>query len=290
VARAAVERFLTERERLREQIDAVRALEERARVAETVDAPRGTISYTQLETYRACPHRYYLRYVVGLPGLPDRRSVSIGLAFHHAIAAEAERRRAGLAVSPWFVHDLFTRDPNLAEIEPAPPSNGAASEHDPIAAYLASVDAEAEPLLIEEAFSLRLGEATLRGVVDRVQRLPDGTMEVVDYKTDRRARTPDEVRTGWQLPIYLLACRDVFTEIQPAPLRATMFFVRQGARVTVEYTPEHLDAIHVDLTREATRLHTARPGDHRASPATCRFCEYRLTCRHSVGDGQMEYT
>ena len=39
--------------------------------------------------------------------------------------------------------------------------------------------------LVEKAFTFRMGRHTLRGRVDRVDRLPDGNYELIDYKTGR---------------------------------------------------------------------------------------------------------
>ena len=44
---------------------------------------------------------------------------------------------------------------------------------------------ESEPMWFERAFSFKLGPHLLRGRVDRVDRLPGGEYELIDYKTGR---------------------------------------------------------------------------------------------------------
>lgn len=278
---AAIVYFVREREQLREELEIVQAIERRRieRAAEGIDAASNAFSYTALACYLECPHRYYLRYVTGLPGRPRHQAAVIGSRFHAIVQREAERRRAGLP-------------PEAAEVwreQLAASGEGAtgAGEHDPtqvdmVASYLESLDARAEPLLIEQEFSLRAGDAWIHGVIDRLHRLPDGAIEVVDYKTDRVARSQDEVKQGLQLPIYLLAMREAFPEYTPAPLKAAMFFVRLGERVEVEYSEDELLAFRQRLADLAGEVQRVDPRMHNASVDACRWCEYNEICRFAV--------
>ena len=49
-------------------------------------------------------------------------------------------------------------------------------------------DEPAEPVWFEKPFTFRMGRHMLRGRVDRVDRLPDGRYELIDYKTGPAAR------------------------------------------------------------------------------------------------------
>jgi RecB family exonuclease len=165
------------------------------------------------------------------------------------------------------------------------PGGEAPSTVDPVTVYLKSIDRQAEPLLIEEAFALRLDDVVLNGIIDRVHRLPDGDVEIVDYKTDRQARTEQQVREGLQLQIYALACHEAFPEIQPAPTRAAMFFVRTGDRVETRFSPADLAVARDEIQSRARKMRAVGPDEHLASEQTCRWCEYRLTCRHAIRGG-----
>jgi DNA helicase-2/ATP-dependent DNA helicase PcrA len=50
-----------------------------------------------------------------------------------------------------------------------------------------TIEDDAEPLWFEKPFQFKLGAHTLRGRVDRVDRLPGGEYELIDYKTGRAA-------------------------------------------------------------------------------------------------------
>src|SRR6202007_2405618 len=66
---------------------------------------------------------------------------------------------------------------------------------------------DGEPVWFERAFSFRLGPHLLRGRVDRVDRLPDGGYELIDYKTGR-PKTAAQLRDDVQLSLYAVGARE----------------------------------------------------------------------------------
>lgn len=153
---------------------------------------------------------------------------------------------------------------------------------DPVTSYLASMDARLTPILTEAEFAFRLGDIAVQGVIDRVHRLPDGSIEVVDYKTDRVLRSAASIRDGLQLPLYLIGVRRAFPEIQPAPNRATMFFLRWNHRESIVFGDEELAEAERRIVDYAGQMRTVSADAHKASVATCATCEYRLSCRYAV--------
>ncbi|MDQ2682963.1 MAG: PD-(D/E)XK nuclease family protein, partial [Chloroflexota bacterium] len=139
---------------------------------------------------------------------------------------------------------------------------------------------------VEAPFTFTLGPVAFNGVIDRVHRRPDGSLEVVDYKTDWTVRTPEQVREGMQLQIYLLALKYAFPDLQTAPARAAMYFLRWNKRVELEFSDADLAAAEQRLIAYAEQMKSIPPDLHRASPETCRLCEYRLSCRFSQAAAQ----
>src|SRR5205823_2885263 len=82
--------------------------------------------------------------------------------------------------------------------------------NDALKRYHARFEAEpAEPLWFERPFSFRLGPHLLRGRVDRVDRLPDGSYELIDYKTGR-PKSPGQLREDVQLSLYAVGAREAW--------------------------------------------------------------------------------
>ena len=62
---------------------------------------------------------------------------------------------------------------------------------------------------IEDYFEIPCGKyAVMTGFIDRIDKLEDGTYEILDYKTEPTMRTQDAVDHDKQLSIYYWACED----------------------------------------------------------------------------------
>lgn len=281
----AWQQFQRADEQMRSHIDDLAIAEAVSLQREVRDPASFVLSFSQLDSWERCPHLYYLRYVRHLPGAPRRWATGYGSAVHRALETEAARRQIGLPPS--------TADELRAVVASDPDSGLTTGEKrplsgvsDPIEAWFHSPDAAAVVLLREQGFALRIrDDIVVNGVIDRVHRLPDGTVEVVDYKTNRTLSKPEEIRRGLQLPIYLIACRELFPEIQPPPERAVLFNLRHNVRTEVHWTPAELDAVRQRINDNATAMRNPDPTAHRASPEICRWCDYRETCEYTAYRG-----
>lgn len=110
-------------------------------------------------------------------------AAALGTAFHAWVAASHEQ----LSLIPeWDAaqDESLVDDTALADL---------------IAGYRRTVYASMVPAASETEISVRIGGVVVRGVVDAVYQHPDGTWEIVDWKTTR-AQTADPV----QLSVYRL--------------------------------------------------------------------------------------
>ncbi len=129
------------------------------------------------------------------------------------------------------------------------------------------------------------------GVIDRIDRHPDGSIEVIDYKTGR-SRSQSAVDKDEQLSTYALAIyRGAVTDEQSgAPLppasKLTLYFTESDMSVSTVRTLEQLDAHAADLVDLATSM---RSGDFTAMPEYrgCRWCDFARVCpsRYQAPEG-----
>ena len=62
-------------------------------------------------------------------------------------------------------------------------------------------------LMAEAQFTVKMGRHTLTGTIDQVRQHPDGTLELVDFKTGKTAPSQAFVDIDYQLGIYAYALR-----------------------------------------------------------------------------------
>jgi DNA helicase-2/ATP-dependent DNA helicase PcrA len=136
----------------------------------------------------------------------------------------------------------------------------------------------------EREFELDVDGHELVGYIDAVYRTPDGGLLVVDYKATERRR---DLTTDRQLPIYLLACRDLYDE---AVRRAGYAYVGEvGPAVeTRTFGEGELDAIEDDVTASMNRI-AEFSFERYTADEHCRWCRHnQLACApasFTVGPG-----
>ena len=110
-------------------------------------------------------------------------------------------------------------------------------------------DSDSEAVWFERSFAFRIGPHLLRGRVDRVDRHPDGSYELIDYKTGR-AKTEDELREDVQLSVYQMGARESWGLETSAQ---SYLYVLTGEKVPVEHSDEELDRVRATVSEIAGR-------------------------------------
>ncbi|MGC8633595.1 MAG: ATP-dependent helicase [Candidatus Limnocylindrales bacterium] len=244
-------------------------------------------SYSQFDTYERCPLRYALQHVYQVPAEATVAAFTFGTTAHAAFEAfTRERRERAARGDP---------APTRADLErlfaaawtPAgfPDRTSEATYRRRVGTLLdhfweGELASAGEALHEELGFVLRLDPADgsppvrINGVIDRIDRLPSGGIEVIDYKTGRPG-SQKGVDENLQLSIYALACRDALG-LGP-PERVTLYFTEAALRLSATRSDAQLDAAREELLARAARI---RAGDFHATPSrdACGWCDYRAIC------------
>ena len=245
-------------------------------------------SYTSYSTYETCPLRYAFNYLYRIPP-PDRpvAAFAFGSTAHAAFEAftKERREREARGEAPPTRDDLE----RLFRDRWVPTGFGDRTTEE---AYQRRVNTLLENFWTGEVSSL--GEAiheelefnlviedpaggapvVVYGSIDRIDRLPSGLVEVIDYKTGRISSQKD-VDESLQLSIYALACRDALG--LGTPERVTLYFTESATRMSTTRTDEQLDAARADILARTARI---RSGDFAATPSAdaCRYCDFARLC------------
>lgn len=252
-------------------------------------------SHSSLSTYAACPRKYAFNYVEHAPADIPAGWFTFGSLLHGAFESfdrARMRAAAGLGLQP---------APGLAELETAFEAGLASGVDDAAQAdgyrlrawpafnrYLAEVAAGGGvPVAVELGFGLDLAvdglEAPVRltGYLDRVDRLDDGSIQIVDHKTGR-LRDQASVDADRQLTMYAYAAwRGAFPdpvtgEPLPAASRLGLRFAEPGITVWTERPMERLLAFEAQVSAEIRAIHARRFAARPGRP--CDWCEYRALC------------
>ncbi|AXG07591.1 ATP-dependent helicase [Haloplanus rubicundus] len=231
-------------------------------------------SYTSLTAYEECPRSHYLEYVVN--AFPDyRRSTSddgdgvsqrdIGVLFHDTAEQAANQSIRDRDV--WY--EICERLASQRRAEDALPAANAC-----IGRYFELALSDYEIVDAEREFELDLDGHELVGYIDAVYRLPDGELLVIDYKATERYRNLQEDK---QLPIYLLACRDLYDE--PVSRAGYAYVGDVGPNVeTRSFDESELRAVEDDVVSKMNRISNSSFGEYHDGEH-CQWCRHnQLPC------------
>jgi DNA helicase-2/ATP-dependent DNA helicase PcrA len=228
------------------------------------------LSASDIETYLVCPLKYKFARVFRIPQEPTLNQ-RFGILVHqvleryHASGGRTLDELLGLLDAGWRRGGFGTSD---EERQLRQKAVGALHRyHDRLA------DEDAEPLWFERPFQFRLGPHLLRGRVDRVDRLPDGGYELIDYKTGR-PKSPGQLREDVQLSLYAVGVREAW---RLEASRQAYLYVLDDEKVAVP--SEELDPAWItDTVFEVADGILGQGFEPTPSYAACSMCDYRIAC------------
>ncbi len=228
-------------------------------------------SPSRLGTYQTCPRQYWFQYIRKLP----RRAwanQSFGNSLHRTLQQIHEtggpgKLEDGLTTleSAWTGAGYATREQEAEAL---------LRGKDLLARYYADWSVqEGTPILLEKRLSAPYKDVMLLGIIDRVDRHADESLEIIDYKS---GTMPETLRpaTVQQLAIYhhLIQAR-----LEETPRRHSIHYLSSNARISLPFTESSLQEV-LEGAYETIR---AIEGDQRYVPRVdrhCHFCDYARHC------------
>jgi DNA helicase-2/ATP-dependent DNA helicase PcrA len=232
------------------------------------------LSYSQFDTFGTCPLKYNYRYMLGVP-VPMSHAANFGSSVHETLnefykLLKAENGKVSLS-------DLL----NLYE-EKWIPYGYESVEHEELrkkqgleilkAFYEKNSNPWVIPAFLEHNFNIKVDDFMISGRIDRIDKLSDGTFEVIDYKTGQ-SKDASYLKKDLQLSIYALACRDVF-RIPVSKL--SLYFLENNEKQSTSRGDPQINEVKDEIRSFILDMQTSKfnptPGFH------CQFCDYRIIC------------
>jgi DNA helicase-2/ATP-dependent DNA helicase PcrA len=248
------------------------------------------LSYSQIDTFRTCPMHYKLRYIFKVPTAPSA-SLSFGSSIHATLKEFYERVKSGekpteklitgLLEDYWIKEGYTDKKHEQKFFEKGKTY---------LEGFLkVGFDSKITPVVLEYPFtvpiSLKSGEKVrplkVGGKIDRVDQYPDGSIEIIDYKTSATIPTQKEVDKNLQLSFYALAA----SNIPFAPfgkklneIRLSLYFLDQQQKITTTRTPEEMEKAQAEIfeVREEIEKSDFKCSGHMFC---LQGCEYSLFCK-----------
>lgn len=219
-----------------------------------------TASYTSIKTFHTCPRQYRHLFIDQLP-TPPNPAREIGSALHRLLA------RTGEEGGHIVLHDDNNIRGDLDIV--------LADKPDLLDRYAKSRWGRRTASHVEVKFSLPIGRYLIRGAIDRVDELPDGTFEIADFKSGKRPPI-ETLKNDLQLPIYALAVEDTFG-VSPDQLKATFCYLGDGQEWSLTWSEDQARSSRIQLT-DLLQAMTTSEFPMTEDTSKCRRCDFRHIC------------
>jgi DNA helicase-2/ATP-dependent DNA helicase PcrA len=232
------------------------------------------LSYSSIATYLDCPRQYWYRHVQRLPAVQTAEAVQ-GDVLHETLRRAAEARRTGTEITAAMLRATHQQVWNETAFPDARRAatferNGATQ----LEAYRKQGGLTAQPEYLEQAFTTTVDGWTLNGIIDRIDRTPEG-WRIIDYKSGRPVTRG---RRDLQVALYALGAASA---LKLDPIELEMVYLASGESVLVDHTRPLL----AEATKQGTDVaEGVRSGrfDARPDRRRCRLCPYRLVCAEAL--------
>jgi DNA helicase-2/ATP-dependent DNA helicase PcrA len=235
------------------------------------------LSYSRLTTFEMCPLKYKFRYLYNLPS-PSTAASNFGVAVHNTLNEFYEGIKSGKKPLLDDFKELYEKNWIPRGYDSKAHHNARKKQGLEIIENYYDINKKnwIIPEMMERAFNLKIGDYTFNGRIDRIDKLEDGTYEVIDYKTGASKKN-QKLDKDLQLSLYALACRDVY-DIKASKL--SLYFLEDNEKHSTTRSAEELEKAEKDIAAKTDDLMNS---NFEATPGfPCKFCEYRLICNKAV--------
>ncbi len=229
------------------------------------------LSASDIDTYRTCPLKYKFARVFRIPQEPTLHQ-RFGILIHQVLERFHARDAASLPELLGLL-DAGWRRGGFGDSEEERQLRGKATGS--LSRYHERFQSEeSEPIWFERQFTFKLGKHLLRGRVDRVDRLPGGEYELIDYKTGR-PKSPEQLADDVQLSLYAVGAREAW---RLDASRQAYYYLLDDQKVAVP-TDERDRADWVcEVATEVAEGILSQGFEPTPSFQACSTCDYRLVC------------
>lgn len=235
-------------------------------------------SFTQLQSFERCPKQYKYAHILKIP-TDANPQFTFGRSVHNTLKSFYDRVTDSGAptlkdllslydkhwISEWYQskdEEQRRKDAGRKALEKF---------------YADNTGSFRKPKLLEKGFTIKVGEYSLRGQIDRIDSLGEKDVEIIDYKTGKTPANKRDIDVD-QLLIYAIAAKEVFND---HPIKLTFYYLESGEQKSFSFEEDEIAAVKDKLL---TTIEKIKRSDFAATPSkfVCGSCEFRFICEDRV--------
>ncbi|PYV61592.1 MAG: hypothetical protein DMG97_42670, partial [Acidobacteria bacterium] len=232
------------------------------------------LSASAVASYNTCPLQFKLEREWRIPREVPA-AMQYGASMHRVLRAYYDSVQFGRAYSEDALIELFRTDLRAARIQDHYQHDLYETQGvDQLRKFLSAAQAAPVPEVLhaEEAFEVRIGNTTVVGRIDRIDRAADSSIVITDYKTGK-PQSQEDADESLQLSVYALAAREKWGYRVD---QLVFHNLQENASVISRRTDLQLEEARLKVETVAQNI---AAGKFEATPGfCCSFCPYRNLC------------
>ena len=249
------------------------------------------LSYSQIETFKICPLHFKLRYLYKIP-TPPSASGSFGTSIHETLKdfyTELKNNPTSLKASRDELEKLLIKFFKSNWVRGGFENKKHERQFfDKGKLYLSGFlkegyNKKVKTALLEEKFVLPIGKnLKIGGIVDRVDIIPGGRLEIIDYKTSANIPTQREVDKNLQLSIYALAASQIPTKpfgVDTKKIKLSLYYLDNQETLSTTRTEKQLNEAKKEILEIRDKIEESdfRCSNHYFCQNSCEFSMFCIS-------------
>lgn len=247
-------------------------------------------SFSQVEAFSNCPLQYKYNFILKIP-VEDKVNFIFGRLMHNVLRDFLAFSLAKNGIQPGLFGDIDekkNKKPALKDLiklyDAHWVNDGYRSQKERqeykekgkkiLQTFFENLERDGWPevMFIEKSFSVKIGESSLRGAIDRIDRLADGTVEIIDYKTGAPKDKLD-FDTKKQLMLYQIAVEEVFG-LKVSSL--AFYYLENGTKLSFVAKQADIEKLQANIIEQINEIKKCqfnpKPG------FLCAYCDFKSIC------------
>jgi len=232
-------------------------------------------SASSLGNYDECPLKYKFGYVLNVP-MFSTPAADLGGVVHKVMEEMTKREKEGKKPDKKTALEMLGKFWDSSSYQSKKKEEEDKKQAEKlIDTYLEwQKTNKNEVVNVEMEFSFKLGERTVKGRIDRIEKTRDGEYLVIDYKTGYPKMNSKSIIEDLQINLYCLA---ILSKYGKLPQKASLFYIKPNKMV--DYLPTK-ESVEKQRKRFEQLIEGVFKEQFEATPSydACKWCNFTDLC------------
>lgn len=233
------------------------------------------ISYSSFNTFNTCPLKYKFTYIDKI-SVPKRPELFFGGLIHSVVQYALKKDPLMLAYDELINFYKNNWDSSLYKDKEQEKQYFDFGKNMIFHFHGTHKPGLRNIIATEKYFAIPLSSKhELSGVIDRVDKLPIGILEIIDYKTNKALPSQEEIDQDFQMNFYNLAIKELWPETEKVKL--TFYFLKPNVQMSTTRDDYTLEIAKKEIIKTADKIEKTK--NFYATPNRfCDWCDFQNRC------------